>query len=123
MNVEFFTAVLKEDSASEVRVWCAVTPLGLRAFREDQDEIVLSLTVQDLSDVKSIATVDLSSLERNLFEAIVDLILRSGLLGKTGVKNKGDAVLFMLTNEALHTLAQIEREEEAEGEKEPPHAT
>jgi hypothetical protein len=119
MNVEFFTAILKEGAAPDDRIWCATTPFGLRALRQDRDDIILDLTARDFSDAESIVTVNLTGLEQDLFEAIVDLILKSGLLGKPGVKGKGDAVLFMLTNEALHALARIEREEEAEEEKEP----
>jgi hypothetical protein len=123
MNVEFFTAILKEGAAPDDRIWCATTPFGLRAFRQDRDEIVLDLTIHDLSHAESIITLDLTALERDLFEAIVDLILKSGLLGKPGVKGKGDAILFMLTNEALHALAQITREDKAEDENESPAGT
>ncbi len=120
MNVDFFTAVLKEDSASAAKVWCAITPFGIRALREDRDEIILGLTMQDLSSAESIVTVNLTGLDRDLFEAVVDLILKSGLLRRPGVKDKGDAILFMLTNEALHALAQIARDQEVEKDEEPP---
>jgi len=123
MTVDFFRAILKENSASDSQVWCAITPFGIRAFRQDRDDIVLDLTMNDLAGAESIAAVDLSGLDRDLFEAIVDLILKSGLLGKPGVRHKGDAVLFMLTNEALHALNQVMREEEAESYTEPPAST
>jgi len=123
MNADFFRAVLKENSASGAQVWYAITPFGIRAAKQDRDDIVLDLTMNDLAGVESIATVDLSGLDRDLFEAIVDLILKSGLLGKPGVRRKGDAVLFMLTNEAVHALTQVMREEEAESDTEPPPST
>jgi len=123
MNVEFFSAILKGDSATDAKVWCAATPFGIRAFRHDRDEICSDLTMEDLSSPESIATVELTGLDQSLLEAIVDLILKSGLLGKPGVKDKGDAVLFMLTNEAIHALVQIMREEEAERDKESPAGT
>ncbi|MBI4962789.1 MAG: hypothetical protein HY913_05875 [Desulfomonile tiedjei] len=123
MKVDFFTGVLKEGAQPGVRVWCAVTPFGIRALKEDRETIILDLAMERLSTPEPIVTVDLAGLDRNSAETIVDLILQSGLLGKPGVKHKGDAVLFMLTNEALHALAQVMREEEADADEEPPSST
>lgn len=112
MIVKFYRAALREESGSRVQVWCAQTPFGIRACREDREDIVLDMSMDDLSSVQLIATVDLTGLDREALETIVDLIMKGGFLGKPGVKDKGDAVLFMLTNEALHVLAEIARQED-----------
>lgn len=114
MKVDFFRAILREGTTPDARMWCSITPFGIRALSEGGDAILLDLTLEDLSGAEPIVTVDLAGLDRSSLEAMVDFILKSGLLGKAGVKGKGDAVLFMLTNEALHALAQVMRDEVAE---------
>jgi hypothetical protein len=123
MKVDFFRAILREDSTSDVRMWCAITPFGVRALKGDEEAILSNLSLEDLSRAESIVTVDLSGLDRVSLEAITDIILKSGLLGKPGVKGKGEAVLFMLANEALHALAQVMRDEEAESDPGVPSGT
>ncbi len=47
-------------------------------------------------------TLDLPGLDREGVEVITGNILKGGYLDMPGVKGKGEAVLFMLVNEALH---------------------
>lgn len=57
-----------------------------------------------------IVVLDLSGLDKDSAELIMDTILKDGFLDKRGVKGSGDAVLFMVVNEALQRLAEIRNE-------------
>jgi hypothetical protein len=51
-----------------------------------------------------VTTVDLAGLDRPDVELVARAILLGGYLDRPNVKGKGDAVLFMLANEALRAL-------------------
>ena len=51
-----------------------------------------------------ITSLDLTGLDEDSTRTIVRNILQGDYLEKPGVRGKGDAVLFMLVNEAIHVL-------------------
>ena len=62
-------------------------------------------------DVEPVTTLDLPGLDREGVEVITGNILKGGYLDMPGVKGKGEAVLFILVNEAIHELAEIAKDE------------
>jgi hypothetical protein len=111
MVVTFYKGVLRTETGTEVAVSWAETDFGVTALDSGSDELVHELKLEQIADVAPVTTLDLPGLDRDGVEVIVDNILKGGYLDMPGVKGKGEAVLFILVNEAIHELAEIAEDE------------
>jgi hypothetical protein len=109
MPTQFFRGALRLPSGPVAQASWAVTQFGIFAcFQGDNPQVEIVTDVQvERSDL--VTEVDLGDLDRASIEALVTEILTGGYLDKPGVKGKGDAVLFVLVNEALRELEKIRR--------------
>jgi hypothetical protein len=111
MMVTFYKGALRTETEAEVAVSWAESDFGVTALVTGSDELVHELKLEEIADVEPVTTLDLTGLDREGVEVIVGNILKGGYLDMPGVKGKGEAVLFILVNEALHQLAEIAEDE------------
>jgi hypothetical protein len=114
MEVHFFKGILKERYGRTIPVWWARTPYGVRAWRQGRQPERVDVKEERLTNSEEVTSLDLEGLEGEDLDALVDHILSEGYLDRPGVQGKGDAVLFVVVNEALHVTAEIERLEREE---------
>ncbi|MFH1116069.1 MAG: hypothetical protein V1792_19315 [Pseudomonadota bacterium] len=95
---------MRSKALGKVPMMWASTPHGMLAVAEDPPYELRLLEESDVVADHIIATVDLTDLEEGPANEIIRNILQGGYLEKPGVKDKGDAVLFMLVNEAIQVL-------------------
>jgi hypothetical protein len=114
MIVTFHKGTLRKKDGADVAVSWAETDFGVTALLSGSDELVHELDMEQMTAVESVATLDLPGLDREAIDVIVESILKGGYLDMPGVKGKGEAVLFILVNEALHQLAEIAKYDDEE---------
>jgi hypothetical protein len=114
MMVDFYKGTLTTQTSVELSVSWAETDFGVSALVSGSAELVYELDEKQVTVVEPIATLDLPGLDREGIEVIVGNILKGGYLDMPGVKGKGEAVLFMLVNEAIHRLTEIAKDENEE---------
>ena len=109
MPTQFFRGALKRPSGPITKASWAVTQFGMFVcFQSETPKVELVMDVQVIQS-EFVTIVDFEDLDRENVEVLVTGILKGGYLDKPGVRNKGDAVLFVLVNEALRELEKIER--------------
>jgi hypothetical protein len=111
MMVTFYKGTLRTETGAEVAVSWAESDFGVTALVTGSDELVHKLRLKQIADVEPVTTLDLGGLDREGVEVITGNILKGGYLDMPGVKGKGEAVLFILVNEALHRLSEIAEDE------------
>lgn len=111
MMVIFYKGTLITETGAEACVSWAETDFGVTALVSGSDELVRELRLEQIADVEPVTALDLPGLDREGIEVIVGNILTGGYLDMPGVKGKGEAVLFILVNEALHRLSEIAKDE------------
>jgi hypothetical protein len=112
VKVDFFTGTLRTETGDEVVVYWAHTDSGDTAILDPPKE---PFSIKDQSDIlkkELITSIDLLDLDKDLVQPIIDTILTRGYLKKPGIKDKGEAVLFVLVNEALQEMEEVARSEE-----------
>ncbi len=112
MKVDFFTGTLRTQTGAEVTAYWAVTDSGVTAIVNSAEETFPIQNPGDILTQEPITSLDLLDLDPDQAKPIIEAILAGGYLKKPGIKGKGDAVLFVLANEAVHELEQIARSEE-----------
>ncbi len=112
MHVEFFTGVIKTDSGEESRAVWARTPYGCTILMEGDRKPVHVPEVTGVMDEDNVTSIELPGLDRDMVETIVAGVLKGGILEKPGIRGKGDAVLFVLLNEALQKLEEASMDED-----------
>lgn len=110
MKVDFCRGFLRNKTRGRIPKDWARTPHGILALTEDPPYESQFLNESDVIIDHTITTVDLTGLDEDLTNTIVRNILQGGYLDKPGVNGKGDAVLFMLVNEAIHVLESVGEE-------------
>ncbi|MBM4328441.1 MAG: hypothetical protein FJ118_14920 [Deltaproteobacteria bacterium] len=111
MEVHFCKgSILKPDGRRLECEW-AVTRFGILALSDRGAHELEILPAASVVSSEIIASVDLEGLDEGALRFVVRSILKRKHLSKPGVKGKGDAVLFVLVNEALHDLAKANEEE------------
>ena len=83
----------------------AVTPFGTCAVKQGDSELNNNLELHELVHSEHVTEVELTGLDKEGTDVVVENILRGGFLDKPGVKGRGEAVLFMLVNEVINSLA------------------
>jgi hypothetical protein len=114
MLVTFYKGTLRTKDGSDVAVSWAETDAGVTALVSGAEDLLHELDADRLRVAEPIVTLDLSDLDSEAVEIIVGSILRGRYLDMPGVKGKGEAVLFVLVNEALHQLAEIAEDDNDE---------
>lgn len=105
MKVVFFKGNIRGHKGKKVPAQWAQTPFGMMGVAGGDEPALRTLESISLEPLEEIAVVDLTGLDREGVEVIVLNILSGNYLDKPGVKGGGDAVLFILVNEALHVLS------------------
>ena len=113
MKVDFFRGILRTDTGDEVIAYWARSESGHTAIPDSGKETFRVKDKTAFLKEELVTSVDLVDLDQDLVQTIIDTILTRGYLKKPGIKGKGEAVLFVLVNEALHELEEIVRTEEA----------
>jgi hypothetical protein len=112
VKVDFFTGVLRTETGDEVIAYWARTDSGDTAIPDFAQE---TFRIKDRTVIlkeEPVTSIDLVDLDQDLAQTIINTILTRGYLKKPGIKDKGEAVLFVLVNEALHELEEIARSDE-----------
>ena len=112
MKVDFFTGVLRTETGDEVIAYWARTDSGDTAILDSTEQ---TFRIKDRTAIlkeEIITSIDLFDLGPDLAQTIIETILTRGYLKKPGIKGKGEAVLFVLVNEAIHELEEVARSEE-----------
>ncbi len=104
MKVAFFRGTIRNPKGKNVPGQWAQTPFGAMGLTEGDEPSLHTLDPASLEPLEEIAVVDLTGLDREGVDVIVLNILSGNYLDKPGVKGGGDAVLFILVNEALQVL-------------------
>lgn len=104
MKVDFCKGFIRSKARGKIPMTWACTPHGILAAAEDPPYELRLLEEPDVVADHIIATVDLTDLEEGPANEIIRNILQGRYLEKPGVQDKGDAVLFMLVNEAIQVL-------------------
>jgi hypothetical protein len=112
VKVYFFTGILRTDTGDEVVAYWARTDSGDTAILYSAEETFRITDRSVILKEELITSIDLFDLDPDLAQTIIDTILTRGYLKKPGIKGKGEAVLFVLINEAIHELEEIARSEE-----------
>jgi hypothetical protein len=110
MRIEFYKGVVRSKTGEECGASWGKTSLGLMGFVEGTDGVSYE-AFDDVLCADLIAGFDIPGVDREVVEAIVRTVLTGGYLDRPGVRGKGEAVLFMLVNEAIHQLEEIARQE------------
>ncbi len=112
MKVDFYTGILRTKTGDEVVAYWAHTDAGVTAILDSAEETFPISNQSEILKKELITSLDLLDLDQDSVQAIISTILKRGYLKKPGIKDKGEAVLFVLVNEALHELEEIARSEE-----------
>lgn len=110
MIVSFFKGTLRQHAGGSLDAVWAETPWGTM-LRESTSEHAHKVDSLDVLARDPITTCELPGLDEAGMETLVFNILEGDYLERSGVKGKDDAVVFLLVNEALHTLEEIQRKE------------
>lgn len=112
MRVEFCRGMIRDECGNARDAEWARTPFGLMRLTDGEDESLMPFSGDLVMEEESLTELDLPGLEREGVEVIVRNILAGKYLDKPGITGKGDAVLFVLVNEAIHALEEMAEEEE-----------
>jgi hypothetical protein len=112
MRISFFSGLLQKEQEEFSAFW-AESDSGATYLLQGK-ELIQGVGICRIVTSQLITSLELPGLGREDVEFLIQRILGGGYLEKPGVAGKGDAVLFMLVNEALHELARVEDEETEE---------
>ncbi len=104
MRLQFYKITLLNRSGTERDVYYARLPFGLKILSADEHEVIDSEGSPFAAIGEPIADIDVEGVDSASIEVLAEAILLRGILNKPGIKGKGESVLFVLVNEALHEL-------------------
>ena len=107
MRVNFYKGALEISGRSgpeKLVVYWAVAREELFAVSGPSYEPLADFDPGQAIESEVITELDLTGVDREGLVTIVESILTGGYLDKPGVKGKGEAVLYILVNEALQAL-------------------
>jgi hypothetical protein len=105
MWVRFKSGTIRKGG-EELQAFWAESNLGSKIKIANQPLSQMSDAFEILSE-ECVTSFELPGIRNDDAEFLIDRILDGNYLEKPGTKGKGDAVLYMLVNEALHELARI----------------
>lgn len=109
MRVDFFKGIWGRGDGAERQdlvVYWAVTPGRIFACSGPSCDPLSDFDPAKASDAELITALDLTGVDDDNLATIVERILQGGYLDRPGVKGKGEAVLYIIVNEALHALKE-----------------
>jgi hypothetical protein len=112
MRIRFFSGLIEKDR-EEFKTFWAESDLGSTYLLLGK-KLIQGVDIWRIVTSQLITSFELPGLGTEDIEFLIQRILEGGYLEKPGVAGKGDAVLFMLVNEALHELARMVNEEKEE---------
>jgi hypothetical protein len=89
----------------------AETPFGVLWLDDDPAAEVECVSPERTLGRAEVTRVDLCTDDRETAETLAREILRRRLLLKPGIAGKGEAVLYVLVNEAIHEMERIAAKE------------
>jgi hypothetical protein len=117
MKIELFKGHIQDASGTEREAWCARSDFGVRAVCFDEPAEVRIAEQARVAASDHITSLELPGLNREDLEFLLDVILQGGYLARPGVRDSGEAVLFMVVNEALHALDRVAAWESEDSEE------
>jgi hypothetical protein len=105
--IDFCEGVIELKPGKKVTAVWAHTPFGIMAVFNDEPDELHVIEPDQIVGSALVTTVDLPGLDRAGSEVIVGNILKGGYLRKPNIEDKGEAVLFILVNEAIHKLEAL----------------
>jgi hypothetical protein len=111
MKIGFFRGRVAVEGADEPWLWWSQTGNEFWVFDEDSDEVIRGFNPPATIYVERITEFELPEIDEEAIETIIINILKGGYLEKPGIKDSGEAVLFILVNEALQMLSEAENDE------------
>lgn len=109
MKVTFYKGILQGAAGEPSQTCWAETPHGIMVCADEEEIRVTVIQPPGVLSSDPVTTVDMTGVDRDGLEVLVANILCRGYLDKPGVRNGGDAVLYILVNEALHQMAWIRK--------------
>jgi len=110
--VQFCKGILEREPGQEVTATWAVTPFGIVAATAGANPELLAVRPEQVIATETITSLELPGLDQEGMEAIVVNILQGRYLEKPGIEDKGEAILFVLVNEAIHELERLRADEQ-----------
>lgn len=106
-EVDFCEGAIETKPGTKVPAVWACTPFGIVALLNDEPDELHTIEPDQILESTVVTTVDLPGLDSAGIDTIVNSILRGGYLRKPNIKDKGEAILFILVNEAIHQLEAL----------------
>ncbi len=109
MRVTFCTGEIRPPDGEPVRASWGETAQGLSGIVGDEDE-ASPIDAAHIVSRTPMVSLDLPGLEAEDAAAIIREVLLGGFLEKPGAAGRGEALLHMVVNEALHRLDQAAKD-------------
>jgi hypothetical protein len=107
MFVRFYRARTREEGIEIDLFWADFGTQCILLMKERK----ITKELRDVAPLPSelVTEFELPGLDEGQVEFIARKILKGGFLEEPGVRGKGDSVLYMLVNETLHELEQLQK--------------
>ncbi len=112
MRIHFYRGLIQRERHEFSAFW-AEYDAGATYLLQDE-KLIRGADIFRAVSKELITSFELPGLGLEDIEFLIERILEGGYLEKPGVTGKGDAVLFLLVNEALHELARAVDEANSE---------
>jgi len=114
MKLVFCKGKLRNAQGEDVVASWADTPSGILTLPTDAGGGLIRVDAVSIVESDQVATLDLSGLDNDAMEAVVENVLKRGYLDKPGIRGKDEAILFVLVNEVLTELEGLRQEIEGD---------
>jgi hypothetical protein len=84
----------------------AQTPIGILASGDDADSVVH--VEGDLGEISEVCALEAPGLDEEGLTALVGRALRRGYLENPAILGNGEALLFVIVNEAVHEMGSLD---------------
>jgi hypothetical protein len=115
MNIGLFKGSVLFADGSESLVWWAEASTGVWTFLDGSEEVTHATQAPEARFVERVTVLELPEIDEQSAEDIVVSLLKGRYLDKPGVRDSGEAALYMLVNEAIHKLSRIMQDERTSG--------
>jgi hypothetical protein len=108
MKIGFFRGRVSTPDGAESKLWWAQMGTEFWVSYEGSDEVRHGFEPRAVISVERITELELPDIGNEEVETIIVNILKGGYLEKPGVQGRGESLLFILVNEAIQKLSDIE---------------
>jgi hypothetical protein len=112
MDIVFSRGLWKTCKDGPREIFFARTPLGNLAWAAESESGCVTIPDGDIVEISTVCVTEAPGLDEEGARAIAARALERGYLNNPAVREHGDALLFMLVNEALHEVGTLEDIEE-----------